>query len=272
MIFPPSRLRGGAVLALVRRDYALTRSYRYTLVLDLFFGFVNLMIYFFISRTFDDPTTPALAGAPSYFDFVAVGIAITVVMEAAATALADRVRQEQLTGTLEALVAQPLSAAEMSLGLAGFGFFFAMVRAAFYLLLATVFLGLDSSNASWLGFVIVLLASGAALSAIGIVLGAVVLVLKRGDVLAGVVTLGMSLLAGAFFPVSVLPGWLEPLARIVPTRFAFDGLRAAIFRGSDWGDDVAALLAFSVVALPVAVWIFARALLMSRRAGSLAEY
>ena len=272
LISPRSGVRGAVVLALVGRDYALTRSYRYTLVLDLFFGLVNLLIYFFISRTFDDPTTAALAGAPSYFDFVAVGITITVVTEAAATGLADRIRQEQLTGTLEALVAQPLTAAEMSLGLAGFGFFFAMARAAFYLLVAAVFLGLDSSDVSWLGFAVVLVASGAALSAIGIVLGAVVLLTKRGEVLAGIVTLGMSLLAGAFFPISVLPGWLEPIGKIIPTRFAFDGLRDAIFGGGGWGSDVVALLAFSAVALPLAVWLFARALLLSRRAGSLAEY
>ena len=268
----PRPPRSHVILALVRRDYALTRSYKYTLILDLVFGFVNLMIYYFISRTFDDPTTPALQGAPSYFEFAAVGIVITVVMEAASTGLAERIRQEQLTGTLEALVAQPVSAGEMSFGLAGFGFFFAMARAAFYLLIAAVFLGLGSSNMSWGGFALVLVASGAALSAIGILLGAVVLVLKRGHVLAGIVTFGMGLLAGAFFPISVLPGWLQALGKVVPTRFAFDGLRAAIFRGSGWSDDFVVLVAFSAVALPLAAWVFGRALRLTSRAGSLAQY
>jgi ABC-2 type transport system permease protein len=264
--------RAHVILALIRRDYALTRSYRYTLVFDLFFGIVNLMIYFYISRTFHGAETPALDGAPTYFDFAAVGIAITVVVEAASTSLADRVRQEQLTGTLEALAAQPLSSTEMSFGMAGFGFFYAMLRAAFYLLVAVAFLGLDASHTSWIGFVAVLVTAGAALSAIGVVLGAVALVFKRGHVLAGVVTFGMALLTGAFFPVSVLPGWLQGIGSVIPTRFAFDGLRAAMFSGSDWAADVAALMVFTVVALPIAAWIFSRAMLLARGAGSLSQY
>jgi ABC-2 type transport system permease protein len=268
--FRPPRPR--IVAALVRRDYSLTRSYKYTLALDLLFGLVNVLIYFFISRTFDGVTPAVLSAAPTYFAFAVAGIAIIVVLEAASTGLADRIRQEQLTGTLEALVAQPVTSTEMSLGMAGFGFFFALTRAAFYLLFAVAFLGLESARISWMGFVAVLAAAGAAFSAIGIVLAAVVLVLKRGHVIAGVVTFGMGLLSGAFFPISVLPGWLQPVGKVLPTRFAFDGVRQAMFRGSGWGDDLVVLLGFSAFALPIAVSIFAGSLLLSRRAGSLGQY
>lgn len=272
MTFLPRPPRPRVLLALIQRDYALTRSYKFTLLLDLLFGVVNLGVYFFISRTFHGGASSALGAAPTYFDFAAVGVTLTVVMEATSSELGARIREEQLTGTLEALVAQPLAPSEMATGVIGFGFFLAMARAAFYLLVAIVFLGLHSSQANWLGFAAVLVASGVALSAIGIVVGAGVLVSKRGTLLASVVPFGMGLLTGAFFPISVLPGWLQAVGKIIPTRFAFDGLRAAIFQGDGWGDDVAALLAFGAVAVPVAVWIFGRALLFARKRGSLGQY
>jgi len=260
------------ILAIIRRDFLVTRSYRLPFILDFVFGILNLAVFFFISRTFEGIATAELGGAPSYFAFAAIGIAITVVIDAASTALAGRIREEQLTGTLEALLVQPVTVNEISFGLAGFPFLFAMIRAVFYLAIAGVWLEVDLSQASLLGFVIVLATAGAAFSALGILLGGLVLVVKRGQVVVGMVIYGMGLISGAFFPVSVLPDWIEPLGRVVPTRFAFDGLRSAVFQGAGWWDDALALLLFSLVGVPIAVWVFRQALGYSRRSGSLTHY
>ena len=261
-----------AVRALVWRDYRIARSYQLAFFLDLVLGVLNLVIFYFISRTFSNRTTSHLAGAPSYFAFAALGISVTVVMEAASIGLANRLREEQLTGTLEALVAQPLTSIELALGLTGYPFLFAMSRAAFYVLVSGAFLGLELGRTSWPGFVLMLAMTGVALAAIGILLGAVVVVVKRSRVAASVAASGLGFLGGAFFPISVLPNWLEPVGRVVPTRFAFDGLRAAVFRGGGWTTDFLVLGAFSAVALPVAAGAFALSLRLIRRRGSIAQY
>jgi ABC-2 type transport system permease protein len=147
-----------------------------------------------------------------------------------------------------------------------------MLRAAFYLLLSGLMFGVSFANTDWFGFTVVLVTSGAALASIGVVLGAVVLVMKRGEVLTGAVTFAMGLVSGAYFPVDVLPSWLQALGRFLPTRFAFDGLRAAIFQGENWGGDALALTVFAVIGLPLGVWCFGRGLLHSRRAGTISQY
>ena len=45
-----------------------------------------------------------------------------------------------------------------------------------------------------------------------------------------------------------------------------------MFEGHGWGDDALMLAAFTVVALPLSVWLFARGMLYARRAGTLAQY
>jgi ABC-2 type transport system permease protein len=270
--FRPRRSLGSVVAAIVRRDLVVTTSYRVPFVLDLLFGVLNLAIYFFISRTFQDFPSAQLHGAPSYFAFAAVGIAITMVIDAASTGLARRIREEQLTGTLEALLTQPITVSELSFGLAGFPFLFAMLRALFYLLVASVVLGVDFSQADWLGFVLVLVASGLAFAGLGVLSGAVMMVIKRGDVLVGIAVFGMGLASGAFFPVEVLPNWIQPIGEVVPTRFAFDGLRSAIFRGEGWRQDALILVLFGLVSLPLAVWTFEKALAYARRTGSVSQY
>ena len=107
--------------------------------------------------------------------------------------------------------------------------------------------GLDLSNTDWVGFVAMLLAIAIAMSAIGIATAAVVLVIQRGNTIAGLVIFAMSVISGAFFPVSVLPDWLEAIGKVMPTRFAFDGFRSALFEGSGWEDDFLMLAAFSAV-------------------------
>jgi ABC-2 type transport system permease protein len=259
-------------MALTRRDIQIYMSYRLMMTLDLWVGVLDVVVYYFISETFAGATTESLGAAPSYFAFALVGIAVTVVIQAASLGIATKVREEQLTGTLEALVAQPVTTTELATGLCGLPFAISAVRVAVYLIFGALAFGLDLSHTDWVGFVVMLGTTALSMSAVGIATAAVVLVVKRGATIAGLVIFGMSLAGGAFFPVEVLPDWLEAIGQVVPPRFAFDGFRAALFEGHGWEDDALMLAAFTVVALPVSVWLFDRGMLYARRAGTLAQY
>ena len=209
-----------AVGALVARDYRITRSYRLAFAMDLLYGVVEVAIYYFISKTFAATPSAELGGAPSYFAFATVGIIITLVVASASNGIAQRLREEQLAGTLEALTMQPIRTTELALGLAGFPCLFAFFRAATYVFFATVVFGLDFHGGSVPGVVLVLLATATAMLGLGILVAALTVLFKRGGTFASVAIFGMGVLSGAVFPVSVLPGWLRPIADILPTKLA----------------------------------------------------
>ena len=256
----------------MRRDLLIARSYAFALWFDLGFGVIELFIYFFVSRTFANVAPESLGGAPTYFAFVAVGIVLTLIVGAASAGIVDRIRNEQQVGTLETLVAQPIGAVDLCVGMIGYPFVFALVRAAVYSAVAIAILDLRFPHASWIGFASVLAAASAALIGIGIVLAAFALVFKRGGTLSWAVALALGLAGGAYFPLSVLPDWLRAVTGVLPTRHIFDGTREALFEGGGWGSEALVLLGFSAVCLPVALWLFAVALDAARRRGSLAEY
>lgn len=260
------------IRALVWRDYAITRSYRFALTGDLFFGVLNLAVFYFIARTFRHARIVNLSGAPSYFAFAAVGLAITVVLQSASIGLARRIREEQLSGTLEVLLAHPLSSAQLSLGLAGFPFLFAILRAGLYLAVASPWLDLGRVRTDWLGVAIAFAAVAAAVTAIGIALGAMVLVFKRSEVLGSVVAFALGALGGAYFPVRVLPAPLRDLTVLVPTRAGFEAVRHALFLGGSWAVPTLELVGFAAIGLPVAIRIFGAAIEHNRRAGTLSQY
>ena len=270
--FPPRAPRWRIIRTLIAREYASRRTYRLAFLLDLLFGIANLLVYYFISHTLSVGANSDLGSAPSYFAFALVGIAITNVIGAASTGLAYRIREEQFTGTLEALLVQPISLNELSTGLAGYPFLFSMARAAFYILVGGGLLGVSFANADWLGFVVMLLCSALAFGSLGIMLGGVILVVKRGEALVGVTMYALGILGGAFFPLSTLPSRLEPIANIQPTHFAFHGLRSAIFLGGDWARDALILFLFGALAFPLANYFFRRAVDHTRSAGTLNQY
>lgn len=261
-----------AIGALIRRDRLIVTSYRLSFLLDAFYGVVNLVLYYFISKTFAGASSSDLGSAPTYFAFAAVGVIMGAVLEATSASIGYRLREEQVTGTLEAMSTTPVTPLELCLGIVGFPFLFASARAAFYLVVAAALLDLDVGNTSWIGLVLVFVATGAAIAPFGILSGAAVLVMKRGHIVSGGLVLLMSMLAGMVFPVSVLPARLEALSALIPLRYAFDGARQALFEGSGWQTDVLVLLLFAVVLWPISVVLFSKAGAWARRAGTLAEY
>ena len=261
------------MLAFLRRDFRILQSYRLAFMLDTFYGVLQLAVFFFISRAFPQIAASGdLGGAPTYFAFAAIGTILGLVVEAASDGLGQRVRDEQLTGTLEALVAEPLSSWRLCAGFSAFPLAFALVRATVYLGLAIALMGLDTGEASWAGVLIMLLCAGVAMAALGVAAGAVVLVFQRGAVLASTALFAMTLISGTVFPVSALPNWLQAVAAVVPLRYAIDGTRDALFQGGGWGPDALALVAFAAVALPLTVGTFALALNFAKARGSLGQY
>jgi ABC-2 type transport system permease protein len=213
-----------------------------------------------------------LGSAPSYFAFAAVGMIVALVVNSASESCAYRLREEQLVGTFEALIAHPLSGRQVAIGLVGFPYIFSMGRALLYFAVALPWMSVDVSRTSWLGFATVLTASGVACATFGVLAGALVLVLKRGEILAALSLFVMMLISGSLFPATVLPRWLEAIGRATPLRFAIDGTRDALFRGSGWEADAMALTLYAVVALPLSTIVFNWALMFARRNGSLGQY
>jgi len=262
--------RGHVLAALTRREAAISRSYPLARALTLAFGALNLTLYFFISRTLSPSRPEQLGAAPTYFAFAAAGVAIATVVQAATATLARRVREEQLTGGLEALLVQPVSGLELALGLAGFPFFFGFARVIVYLAVAVLLLGLPLDDVDPAGAAIIVVLTGPAFSGIGIALAAAVLLVKRAEALVSLAMFGLFFASGAYFPIGELPDWIQQLAQLTPTYHACHGLRGALYGGS-WQHDAVALAVWALVILPPACLLFTAAVRRARRVGSVLE-
>lgn len=74
-----------------------------------------------------------------------------------------------------------------------------------------------------------------------------------------------------YYPVSVLPGWLQPVCWALPPTYVFEGLRGVLIDHALRTDLMIAGLALDAVLFAVAVFAFTRLLASARRAGSILQ-
>lgn len=97
--------------------------------------------------------------------------------------------------------------------------------------LATVFFGF---NALELGFGLALFFLNLVIMGWGVGLAVCAILLRYGlaaEALAWGALFVLQPLCGVFYPVSVLPDWLEPVARALPATHVFEGMRAVVQDG-----------------------------------------
>jgi ABC-2 type transport system permease protein len=95
----------------------------------------------------------------------------------------------------------------------------------------------------------------------------------QAEVLAWAVPFLVQPLCAVFYPVSVLPAWLQPMARCVPASYVFEGMRAAISGSHEVVVNYAIIaFALNVLYLAAAGLLFKVMFEQARVKGLLAKY
>lgn len=263
------------------RDFLDEISYRTSFLLQFGGSFLFVTTWFFIARwvarAFEPP--PELPGV-NYFAFVLVGFAFYQYLQATLTSFSAKIRREQLTGTLEAMLVTPTRPSLVILGSTVWDFLMTTFRVAVILgigsLLAWGFgerVGLHAEGLP--AFLLLLVLTVASFSGIGILSAAFTIWLKRGDPVNYLITAASAALGGVFFRVEVMPGWLQAVSQALPITHALHGIRRALLAGAGIADvaaDLRTLLVFAVVLVPLGLGAFALALRRARVEGSLVHY
>lgn len=108
--------------------------------------------------------------------------------------------------------------------------------------------------------------------AIGLLVASLVLRYGLGaENFAWVAIFAVAPLSGIYYPIEVLPSWLQPLALAFPSSHVFEGMRDVMFGlGFDWQHFISAL-GLNAIYLSVGVGVFLRAFHVARMRGLLLQ-
>ena len=264
------------LFAFLVRDFYTEISYRVAFVTGIFGILFRVFIFFFLSLFMGDATAPLLQEYNGdYFSFVLIGIALGNYFGVGLTGFAQALRQAQTTGTLEALLMTPTPVSLVIIGSAVWNYTYTTFRVFVYLITGVFLLGADFSQANWPAAIVSLALSIIAFASIGIITAAVIMVIKRGDPLTALLSNLANLIGGVFYPIEILPLWLQWLARLLPITYALRAMRLALLTGASWSQllpDLVILTLFCLFLFPISLLIFRYAVNRARADGSLAHY
>src|SRR6202167_3979710 len=261
------------IAAFFARDFAIARGYRGALLLETIEALFGVATFYYLSRFVESPElSRALPAGTNYFAFALVGFAFFDYLSVSFTAFDTSIEEARQNRTLEALLVTQTPLAVILSGSAVYPFVALALRTCVYFAWGYLLFGFAPQGANWLGAAAILVASMLAFAGLGILSASYTVLFKRGNPAKWLV-LGVSgLVGGMMYPVSVLPGPLRFLARLIPVTYSLQGMRAALLAGAGWGElfpSIAALLVFAAVLIPLSFALFAWALHRTKITGTL---
>ena len=187
--------------------------------------------------------------------------------------LTETVAWERWEGTIEYTFMAPLSRPIHLFGMGLFAIAYGIVRAVLLFAVVALFFHLELANANFAAALIVLVVASVSFIGIGMMTAVLPLISPEKGTQLGFVAQGILLVvSGVYYPVSVLPGWMQALAKISPATYALDGIRDAIVNGagvSAMWPNIWPLIIIGVVSVPLGLEVFRRGERYAKRHGKL---
>ena len=170
------------VWAFLVRDFQSAVSYKFDFAFQFARVLISVATFYFLSKL----VAPAASGflAPyggDYFRFVLIGIAFNQYIAVAVQSFSQRIVESQQLGTLEALFVTQTDATTIILASSVYGFLWATVSVAAYLLAGWLLFGANLAQANVPAAAVVMVLTVTGLSSFGIVSAAFVVLFKKGD-------------------------------------------------------------------------------------------
>jgi ABC-2 type transport system permease protein len=263
-------------LIFVWRDLLEKASYRFAMVLGFGGVLLNIAIFFYLAKLVQTGLSPHLHPyGGDYFPFVLIGLAFSRYLGTAMASFGSTIRAGQIMGTLEAILVTPTRLSTVLVASSLWPFLGQTLSVIAYLLIGVLVFGADLGQANLAGAAAILALTIVAFGGLGLVSAGFMMVFKRGDPVSAAVHSISVLIGGVYYPVTILPDWLQSLADWLPMTHALRGMRLALLQGepvSNLLTGLATLGLFGAVLLPVGVFVFGWAIRKAKRDGTLLHY
>jgi len=213
-------------------------------------------------------------GTADLAGFIFMGGVISGLVATAFWAMAMSFRNEMEMGTLEPTWLTPTARETLVIGRALGGLFWFAFSTTAIFIVGIAFFGLRL-RAEMLYALPAILIAVVAMVGVAYLIAGVVLSIRDANLFVDCANFLFSVASGAAFPVLLLPGVLQPFAYALPTTYAMDILRQQALGTRPLLDptlEYVALIASTLLLIPIGLWSYRRADRRIRRLGTINQY
>ena len=203
-----------------------------------------------------------VSGGGSYIEFMIPGLLMMNVITSMMTGLPRAIAYEKDTGTLAGFLAAPISRVSIIGGKALSHMIRGLIQATVSLTLAIILFGI-TIHGDLLLVMLTLFLGIYSFVGLGITLTSVAEDEETAAMIMMTLTMPMIFLSGVFFPIQMMPDFMQTISHWLPFTYAIDAMRRIMIFGValiDVATDMVILLAFGTVMLIIAIPAFERAM------------
>lgn len=165
---------------------------------------------------------------------------------------------ERDRGTLRRLLVMPMPKATILFGKLLGIFLGGLAQMTILILFAQLFMGINWGQ-SPAGLALLVVVYAFTITALGMMVAALAHTAARANAMSTIVIMAVSSLGGAWWPIEIVPNWMQTLALTLPTGWAMRGFHDLLTRGLSFGDvllEAGVLFIFGIGFLLVGLWQF----------------
>lgn len=201
-------------------------------------------------------------GNNNYFEFVAPGIIAMTVMMSLMTGLPHAISYEKDMGTLDGMLVAPINRLSIILGKVMAQTIRGLIQAFIIMMMAILLFGVVI-NGNILLVIALIILSVFSFVGLGILITSFTDKEETATMVMMTLMFPMMFLSGVFFPIGMMPWYMQDIAHIFPLTYAATALRKVMVLGAGisavW-TEVAILLGVGIILLAVAVPMFKKAM------------
>jgi ABC-2 type transport system permease protein len=252
------RLQAIALLGVVERNFYLVKRYGWWELAFFVWTIANTLTVVFIADGVE--ASGGTLDVERQTTILLIGAVIWSYLGIVFEILTETVAWERWEGTIEYTFMAPLSRAVHLLGMGAFAVLYGVVRTALLFAVVALFFGLEFPHADFGAALLLLAVASVSFVGVGMITAVLPLISPEKGAQLGFIAQGLLLVvSGVYYPVEVMPGWMQAIATISPATYALDGIRAAVLDGAGAGavwHDLWPLLIMGAVAIPLGLAVF----------------
>jgi ABC-2 type transport system permease protein len=262
---------GWGAYAFVARNIHLIKRYWGWEIAFFVFTVANSLSIMFIGKA--QQTVQSPEATQRLILYLGIGTLVWSYLRAVFDSISEMIAWERWEGTIEYTMMAPVARTTHLLGTAAFSIVYGIVRTGILLVILASFFQVDLTQTNPLAATVVLLVGSLSFVGVGMVAAILPLLFpERGAEMTFVISGILLLVSGVYYPVSVLPGWMQPAATISPATYVLRGMRSAILDGKGvtaLGGTLLPLLLIGALSIPIGMWIFGVVERYAKRTGKL---
>jgi ABC-2 type transport system permease protein len=263
-------------VAFIKRDFRIESGYQASFVIGIIESLMLLIIFRFLGELIALHGSSSLSRYGShYFPFAIIGVAFARYFDLTLRMFSESIRSAQVTGCLDAMLSSQTGCVTVVLMSSLYGLISGALQLLLLLGAGVLFFGVDLSRMNIPATLLVLGLSVATFVAFGVLSAAAIVRLKKGDPITWIIGGFGSILGGAYFPVDLMPAWMQKISLLVPITYSLDALRLTMLQGQSLmavARPVATLMAMALILLPASIALFSAAIRNGRKEGTLMMY